>query len=187
MPQKPAVTFPCKLRILTEQFELAMVDFHSLYVRYAPDVRRFALLLSGNDALADDLTSETFVRVWTARGEIRQATVKAYLFTIVRNLYRDHWRRERRWTELEDRLPDTKASPQRRSENSSELRSVMTSLQKLPEQERAALLLYAQEEMSYQEIADAMGLTLAAVKVKIHRARLKLVQNNAGAALLVKE
>ena len=63
----------------------------------------------------------------------------------------------------------------------------MTSLQKLPEQERAALLLYAQEEMSYQEIADAMGLTLAAVKVKIHRARLKLVQNNAGAALLVKE
>ena len=79
-----------------------MTDFHSLYVKYAPDVRRFALLLSGNDALADDLTSETFVRVWTARGEIRQATVKAYLFTIVRNLYRDHWRRERRWTELED-------------------------------------------------------------------------------------
>ena len=156
-----------------------MTDFHSLYEKYVQDVRRFALLLSGNDALADDLTSETFVRVWTSRGEIRQATVKAYLFTIVRNLHRDHWRRERRWTQLEDHLPDKGISPQRRSETSSELRSVMANLQKLPEQERAALLMYAEEEMSYQEIADALGLSLPAVKVKIHRARLKLMQANA--------
>jgi len=164
-----------------------MTDFHSLYVKYAPDVRRFALLLSGNDALADDLTSETFVRVWTARGGIRQATVKAYLFTIVRNLYRDHWRRERRWTELEDHVADRGISPQQRSEHSSELRHTMAALQNLPEQERAALLMYAEEEMSYQEIADAMGLTLAAVKVKIHRARLKLIQATTEAAQPVKE
>lgn len=153
-----------------------MTDFHHLYVKYAQDVRRFALLLCGNAALADDLTSEAFVRLWTARGEIRQATVKAYLFTIVRNLYRDHWRRERRWTELEDVVADGTASPQTRSENRSELQRVLSHLQKLPEQERAALLLYAQEEMSYQAVADALGLTLAAVKVKIHRARLKLLQ-----------
>src|SRR5215469_9625969 len=164
-----------------------MTDFHSLYERYAQDVRRFALLLSGNDALADDLTSETFVRVWTARGEIRQATVKAYLFTIVRNLYRDHWRRERRWTELEDHVADRGISPQQRSEQSSELRHTMAALQNLPEQERAALLMYAEEEMSYQEIAEAMGLTLAAVKVKIHRARLKLIQATTEAAQPVKE
>lgn len=63
----------------------------------------------------------------------------------------------------------------------------MANLQKLPEQERAALLMYAEEEMSYQEIADTMGLTLPAVKVKIHRARLKLMQANAGAAQLVRE
>jgi RNA polymerase sigma-70 factor, ECF subfamily len=156
-----------------------MTDFHSFYVRYAQDVRRFALLLSGNDALADDLTSETFVRVWTSRGEIRQSTVKAYLFTIVRNLYRDHWRREKRWTELEEHVPDKRASPQQRSENSSELRNVMANLQELPEQERAALLMYAEEEMSYQEIADSLGLTLAAIKVKIHRARLKLLGKSA--------
>jgi len=160
-----------------------MTDFHTLYEKYAQDVRRFALLLSGNSALADDLTSETFVRVWTARGEIRQATVKAYLFTIVRNLYRDHWRREKRWTELEDHVPDKGVSPEQRSENSSELRAVMANLQKLPEQDRAALLMYAEEEMSYQEIADALGLTLPAVKVKIHRARLKLLEASTAIAL----
>lgn len=157
-----------------------MTDFHSLYVKYAHEVRRFALLLSGNEALADDLTSETFVRVWTPRGEIRQATVKAYLFTIVRNLYRDHWRREKRWTELNDMVPDGSVSPHVRSEHYSELRNVLVNLQQLPEQERAALLMYAEEEMSYQEIAEALGLTLSTVKVKIHRARLKLLQSGAG-------
>lgn len=58
----------------------------------------------------------------------------------------------------------------------------MANLQKLPEQDRAALLMYAEEEMSYQEIADTLGLTLPAVKVKIHRARLKLLEASAATA-----
>ena len=63
-----------------------MTDFHELYTRYARDVHRFALYLSGDAALADDITSETFVRAWNSAAPIREATVKAYLFTIVRNL-----------------------------------------------------------------------------------------------------
>src|SRR5690349_6360680 len=61
-----------------------MMDFHSLYQSYAPQVHRFVLFLCGDASLADDITSETFVRAWTARGKIREATVKAYLFTIAR-------------------------------------------------------------------------------------------------------
>ena len=56
------------------------MDFHSLYQSYAPLVHRFALFLCGDGALADDITSETFVRAWTARGKIKEATVKAYLY-----------------------------------------------------------------------------------------------------------
>ena len=43
-----------------------MLDFHELYTRYAADVHRFALFLSGNRALADDITSETFLRAWSS-------------------------------------------------------------------------------------------------------------------------
>jgi DNA-directed RNA polymerase specialized sigma24 family protein len=57
-----------------------MLDFHTLYERYAAQVRRFSLFLSGDAALADDITSETFVRAWVARDRIEQATVKGYLF-----------------------------------------------------------------------------------------------------------
>lgn len=153
-----------------------MTDFHTIYQKYAPQVHRFALFLCGEAMLADDITSETFVRAWTARGKIREATVKAYLFTIARNLYRDHLRRNRKYQELEESLPDEAPSLQERAEHKAELDAVMAALQRLTETDRAALLMRVQEDMPYEEIAQALGLPLATVKVKVHRARLKLMQ-----------
>lgn len=153
-----------------------MTDFHSLYQSYAPQVHRFALFLCGEPALADDITSETFVRAWTARGKIREATVKAYLFTIARNLYRDHLRREKRNTELEDSIPDSSPGLADRTEQKAELSAVMAALSQLPEADRAAVLMRAQEEMPYEEIAQVLNLPVTTVKVKVHRARLKLMQ-----------
>ena len=69
-----------------------MTDFENLYQRYARDVYRFALYLCGNTAEAEDIASETFVRVWTIRDTLRAASVKAYLFTIARNLHNDAYR-----------------------------------------------------------------------------------------------
>lgn len=152
------------------------MDFHSLYQSYAPQVHRFALFLCGDAALADDLTSETFVRAWTARGKIREATVKAYLFTIARNLYRDHLRRNRRNTELDESMPDSGPGLDSRTEHKAELEAVLTALRELPEADRAALLMRAQEGMPYEEIAHALDLPVTTVKVKVHRARLKLMR-----------
>lgn len=153
-----------------------MTDFESLYKSYAPQVRRFVLFLCGDAALADDITSETFVRAWIGQGKIREATVKAYLFTIARNLYRDNLRRNRRNTELEESIPDDSPGLANRTEHKAELAAVMKALQELPEIDRAVLLMRAQEEMPYEEIAHAMELPVTTVKVKVHRARLKLMQ-----------
>jgi RNA polymerase sigma-70 factor (ECF subfamily) len=153
-----------------------MLDFHTLYQSYAPQVHRFALFLCGDATLADDITSEAFVRAWTSRGKIREATVKAYLFTIARNLYRDHLRRNNRLTELEESLPDTAVGLASRTEQKAELETVMAALRKLSEVDRAALLMRAQEGMTYEEIAQALDLPVTTVKVKVHRARLKLMQ-----------
>jgi RNA polymerase sigma-70 factor, ECF subfamily len=153
-----------------------MTDFHSLYQRYAPQVQRFALFLCADAMLADDITSETFVRAWTSRGKIREATVKAYLFTIARNLYRDHLRRNHRFQDLEESLPDTSPGLQSRTEHKAELEAVIAALQQLAEVDRAALLMRVQEEMSYEEIAQALDMPVTTVKVKVHRARLKLMR-----------
>src|SRR5690348_2898071 len=120
-----------------------MEDIESLYKRYAPDIRRFALFLSGDPVLADEITSDTFVSVWRARERIGQPTVKSYLLAIARNLYRDMQRREARHTELDEHMADNRISAQTHMEQGAEVRAVLMALQQLPEIDRTVLLMRA--------------------------------------------
>jgi RNA polymerase sigma-70 factor (ECF subfamily) len=153
-----------------------MQDIEDLYTRYAGDVRRFALYLSGDAGMADDITSDTFVRAWTATGRIRVPTVKSYLFAIARNLYLDIQRRAGRDTELSEDVPDTRISAEEQMERSEEASAVLVALQHLPELDRAVLLLRALDGMPYEDIAETLGIPVAGARVKVHRARQKLMQ-----------
>ncbi len=149
-----------------------MTDFRTLYQRYSADVFRFALYLSGNRSDAEDITSETFVRAWTSSSRIRADTVRGYLFTIARNLYLRGLRRSRRNVELQQPIEDAGPDPLAVAEQRAQFRAVLTRLRDLPETDRSAVLLRAVEGLTYEEIARALGISLAAVKTKIHRARL---------------
>jgi len=153
-----------------------MSDFHALYTKYAPDVFRFAHYLSGNRAEAEDITSETFVRAWTSPAPIRMTTVKGYLFTIARHLFLQGLRRRSRHVPLDQEMVDPGAAPHLRAEQESEMKAVVARLQRLPEVDRAALVMRAVEEMPYDEIARALGISLSAAKVKVHRARMALAE-----------
>ena len=148
--------------------------FHELYSRYADDVYRFAHWLTGNPNDAQDITSETFVRAWTAPEEPRLETVKAYLFTIARNLHRRQWRRQSRLTELDETMPDQAARPDEVAVGQDDFVRAMKAVQSLAETDRTVLLLRAEQELSYEDIAAATGLTVAAAKVRVFRARAKL-------------
>lgn len=152
------------------------MDFHTMYQRYAADVNRFVLYLSGDASVAEDITSEAFVQAWTAPANIRTATVKAYLFTIARNVYLQMLRKDWRLTEVDDQIADPTPDPLERASDSEELEHVLEDLQELPEVDRAALLMRARDELSYQEIAHILGITSASVRVKVHRTRIKLNQ-----------
>ena len=151
-----------------------MNGFGALYTKYAQDVYHFALCLSGERGEAEDITSEAFVRAWASSETIRVATVRGYLFTIARNLFLQGLRKKSRHVALDENLRDPQASPYMQVEQKVELQAVLAGLQKLPEIDRAALLVRAFDEMPYEEIAQALGISLSAVKVKIHRARLAL-------------
>lgn len=152
------------------------MDFQSLYEKYGPAVRRFALFLCGDPTMADDITSETFVRVWLARGRIRELTVKSYLFAIARNAYRDVQRRAWRQAALDEEGLDARVSAHTHVEQKEEVTAVLTALQELPEVDRAILLMRALDEMTYEEIAGALDITATTAKVKAHRARAKLMR-----------
>ena len=155
-----------------------LVDFGSLFERYSQDVYRFALYLAGDQALSEDICQETFVRAWVTPGKIRGSTVKAYLFTIARNLYKDELTRKGRHVALDDTILDPKPGPDAVAGGRIELAAVLQALQALPEIDRAALLMSAQDGMPYAEIAATLELSVTAVKVKIHRARIRLKQIN---------
>jgi RNA polymerase sigma-70 factor (ECF subfamily) len=157
-----------------------MTEFEALYRRHATDVHRFALYLTGDRALAEDIVSETFVRVWTSPSDVRPATVKAYLFTIARRIFLDGRRRNARLAPLEDGHADQGPDPHARAAARDELERTLAALQTLPETDRAALLMRAQDGLPYEDIAASLGLSVAAAKVKVHRARVRLAQAGLG-------
>ena len=151
-------------------------DFGAIYERYAPDVLRFATFLTGSRTEAEDITSETFVRAWTSAGAIRVGTVKAYLFMIARNLHVDRQRELARRGPLAADPADPAPRHDTVFDRRDELARVLAALQTLPEIDRAALLMRADEGLAYEDIATALGLTVTAARVKVHRARLRLAE-----------
>ena len=149
------------------------VDFSGIYDKYATDVFRFALYLCGRREEAEEIAHETFVRAWVATGAIRVETVKAYLFSIARNLHVERLRRRGRQGDMPADVRDRAPGPDTRAERRSELEAVLAALQAMPEVDRASVLMRA-EGVPYDEIARALGISSAAVRVKVHRARLRL-------------
>jgi RNA polymerase sigma-70 factor, ECF subfamily len=152
------------------------MDFSDIYERYAQDVHRFALFLSGDRALAEDLTAETFARALLVKDDIRADTVKAYLITIARNLYRDIRRRDGRFVPLDEATEavDPVARPDAAMEGRLGLDRALEALRHLPAGEREALVLTVDTGLSYERIAAILGCSVPAVKVRVHRARARL-------------
>ena len=147
-----------------------MAPIHDVYERYAADVYRFALYLSGEPADAEDITADTFVRLWTAPGEIRTATVKAYLFTIARHLYLDRQRARARLTELDDSMPSSTPNAEDRAAARSEVDHVRRAIARLPATDRAALLTHFAVPASRDFVKALQSLASAATTIEIYEA-----------------
>ena len=152
-----------------------MVNFHKLYESYAADIYRFAFWLAGDSSEAEDIMSETFIRAWVSHSTIRTETLKAYLFTIARNIYLEGKRNMPGQISLEDFFPDPAPGPEQLVESQLEIISVQRFLQTLPEIDRAAFIMRVQQELPYAEIARILEISLSAAKVKVHRVRKKLI------------
>jgi RNA polymerase sigma-70 factor, ECF subfamily len=152
------------------------MDFSEIYTRYARDVHRFTAFLSGDPALAEDLTAETFVHALCGPTILRVDTVKAYLLAIARNLYRDSMERQRRLVRIGDvpERADPAPTPERAAADRQTLSTVLKAIQRLPESQREALVLTLDDDLRYDQIGAILGCSVAAVKVRVHRARLQV-------------
>jgi len=152
-----------------------MMTFEQLYRTYFEDVHRFAYWLSGNRSEADDLASETFIRAWSRRNRLHTETLKAYLLVITRNTFVDLRRKTRQREKLSEEWPDTAPGPHRHAAGRIELDRVRRELARWPEPDRAALVLRTEDSLPYAEIARVLGISPGAARVKVHRARRRLL------------
>jgi len=148
-----------------------LVDAH-----YAP-LYRFALSLARNGADAGDLVQQTFF-VWATKGDaIREASkAKSWLFTTLYREFLRGRRRDARATSIEDLPPGEKDLAAEDVDRVSKIDAalVMTALQSVDETFRAPLTLFYIEDMSYQEIAQALEVPIGTVMSRLSRGKSQL-------------
>lgn len=147
---------------------------------HSAKVFRLAYRLTGNKFDAEDLTQEVFVRVFRSLENFKPGTLDGWLHRITTNLFLDQARRKSRIRfdalaeDAESRLPGHEPGPEQSFELNNLDLDVQRALEELPPDFRAAVVLCDLEGLSYDEVAEALGVKLGTVRSRIHRGRTML-------------
>jgi RNA polymerase sigma-70 factor (ECF subfamily) len=149
------------------------VDGYGEYYRQHKD-KLFAYLMrmTGDYYLSSDIMQESFTRYLEHYG--KEPPSLSLLYTIGRNALFDHWRKEERRSPLDGDRADCSGDPEGALMVREEYRRVLVAAGQLEKDERDLLALVVSGDLSYREIASICSISEANVKVKVHRARLKL-------------
>ena len=153
-----------------------MPSWDELVRQHADRVYRLAYRLSGNQHDAEDLTQETFIRVFRSVQNYQPGTFEGWLHRITTNLFLDMVRRRARirmeaLPEDYDRVPAQDPDPEQIYHDSRLGADLQAALDALPPEFRAAVVLCDIEGLSYEEIGATLGVKLGTVRSRIHRGR----------------
>ena len=149
-----------------------MESCERLYRDNRERVLRFLLHLTGDVELARDLVQETFARYLSRYG--RDSEQPGLLFTIARNAGLDALRRRRTSALPERETADPRRDPEHQLIDRQEMDRVLAAIRRLDDTDRQLVALLATGTFSYREIGRLLDLSETNVKVRVHRARLKL-------------
>ena len=152
------------------------IDFRYDLLPLKNKLFRLALRITLDSAEAEDVTSDTLIKVWNKREELKDIeSIEAYCMTVCRNLALDrHEKKEAQNLSLEANeidAADNSFTPDEQLERDEKLRKVHELFNQLPERQRTIMQLRDIEEKSYREIATIMGVSEEVVKVTLFRAR----------------
>jgi RNA polymerase sigma-70 factor, ECF subfamily len=154
--------------------------FASLIRQFQGPTFHFILRMVRRPAVAEDLSQDVFIRLWRHLAEIQSAALlPGWVRRVAANTVIDHWRkeeaRERRMNVLRQHpVARLAVRPSSRMESQEALDLVRAALEELPAKLRTVLLLRTQEGLSYEEVADVMGMSVHAVRSRLFRARQEL-------------
>jgi RNA polymerase sigma-70 factor, ECF subfamily len=142
-----------------------------------PNLRAFAVSLCGNLDRADDLVQETLVKAWGNIDTFVEGTnLRAWLFTILRNIYYSEYRKRRREVADPDGTFAAKLAAAPAQSGHMDLLDFRAALQQLPSDQREALILIGASGLSYEEAAGICGCAIGTMKSRVNRARSHLAE-----------
>jgi RNA polymerase sigma-70 factor (ECF subfamily) len=142
-----------------------------------PNLRAFAVSLSGNPDRADDLVQETLVKAWSNLGSFVEGTnMPAWLFTILRNIYYSEYRKRRREVADSEGAIAARLATAPAQNGHMDFLDFREALQKLPADQREALVLIGASGMSYEEAAGICNCAVGTMKSRVNRARNRLIE-----------
>lgn len=154
--------------------------FAAIYRRHSATVYRFARLMTGCGAAAEDIVQEAFLALMrdAARYDPRRASLATYLYGVARYQTRRRLRRDRRFVPLApagaDTTPDGSATVADEMERQDEIARLRRAILSLPSRYRETLVLCELQDLSYEETAAVMGCAIGTVRSRLHRARALL-------------
>ena len=157
--------------------------FGDLYERHAVGVQAYCLWRTADLQAAEDATATVFLEAWRKRKRLTLSTESAapLLLGIANNVVRHQWRSQRRYRAALERVrnvgqipSDLEAEAIARVDAIQQLREGGAAIRQLPRREREVLALLAWGDLSYGEIAEALGLPIGTVRSRIARARARL-------------
>ena len=162
--------------------------FKALFEKYNRPVFQFCFRFLGNSHDAEDITQDTFIQVFQAAPQYEpRSKFSTWLYTIAKNLCLNRLRAGRRETpdntcatqdeessRLKDKLNSGNPGPDRQLEQKELSKIVQEAVQALPESIRLPLILRRYQDLSYNEIAAIMEISVTAVKLRLHRAKSML-------------
>jgi RNA polymerase sigma-70 factor (ECF subfamily) len=164
----PAATEPSRESAASSQITADLLSV-------IPNLRAFAVSLCGNIDRADDLVQETLVKAWSNIGTFVEGTnLRAWLFTILRNIYYSEYRKRRREVADSDGTFAAKLATAPAQSGHMDLLDFRAALQQLPGDQREALILIGASGLSYEEAAGICGCAIGTMKSRVNRARSRL-------------
>jgi RNA polymerase sigma-70 factor, ECF subfamily len=146
--------------------------FSSFYRTQKEKLFGYLMRLTGNYQLSTDIMQESFTRYLENYGSQTQNV--SLLFAIARNAFWDNNRKKRHNQEIEEDVEDTANNPEKSALVRESYRHVLSAIQTLDKDQRDILSLTVSSNLSYREIANIMRISEGNVKVKVHRARIRL-------------
>ncbi len=156
-------------------FVLKKEEFKHIYNNYSKIIRNYLYYRSGNEDIANDITQDTFIKLWEKNYKHYPGKIKALLYKIASGLFIDFIRKEKYKADyIEDIKFKLKENIDSSKENENYRQKCETALKVLTEKERTVFLMNRMEGMKYKEIAKYLDLSLKAVEKRMSNAIKKL-------------